>query len=292
MTFLDRELNRPVAFVLGGGASSSAAQVGMLRAIREIGLEPDLIVGTSAGALNGVILADDPENAVERLAKIWSSCTRDAVLGERRLQRVRTLLKRQHLYASNHLSTLFAAHARSRYFDELRVPFFCVATDLDSGFPVVLHSGLLRTALLATTAVPGVFPVVTRDGRRLSDGLCVANVPIRQALELGAGTLVVFDGRPQIGRRGPFRDVRDTIAAAVAAVLSHQLKVDLEYARERARVIHLPGQPAERLKAFDFTCGLRLMTDAYEASRVFLTEGRSANPNHVGAVSDRVDDCG
>ena len=88
------ELGRPVAFVFGGGASSAAAQVGMLRAAEEAGPEPDLVVGNSAGALNGAILADDPGGAVERLSRIWVDCTRRTVLGETRLQRARTLLRR------------------------------------------------------------------------------------------------------------------------------------------------------------------------------------------------------
>jgi NTE family protein len=265
-------LPRPIAYVLGGGASSAAAQVGMLRAIGEAGIAPDLIVGTSAGALNGAILAADPEGAVDELAGIWSTIDSRRVISDSRFQRARNLAGRRHLYRNDGLSRLFDQHISVSTIEELTTRFACVATDLDDGTPVILDSGPLRDALLASCAIPGVFPTIRQGRRHLADGLCVANLPVRQALTLGAASLVVLDGRPIIQPQLPRGDVRDVVSAAFAAAIAHQSRCDLEYARERAPVLSMPGQPDARLKAFSFDSCASIIAQAYDDSREYLTD--------------------
>lgn len=264
------QIPRPVAFVFSGGAASTASQVGMMAAVLEAGIRPDLVVGTSAGALNGVVLADDPHCAVERLTRVWKTCDRSRVIGDSRLRQLRNLLSGHFMFRNGRLAELFTAEVAARSFADLTVPFACVATDLRSGEPAVLDQGDLSDALLATCAIPGVFPSIRRDGRLLADGAYVANAPVRQAIELGAASLIVFDGRPRVPARDEPRDVRDTITAAFAAALNRQYVTDIEHARSVVPVMCLPGQCTRHIKGFDFTHAEMMIDDAREATRSFL----------------------
>ncbi|MDX3191827.1 patatin-like phospholipase family protein [Streptomyces sp. MN03-5084-2B] len=264
------ELRRPTAFVFGGGAASTASQVGMLAAVLDAGIRPDLVIGTSAGALNGVVLADDPDGAVNHLIEVWTTCDRSRVIGDSRLRLVRNLLGGHFMFRNGRLAELFASEVTARSFAELAVPFACVATNLRTGEPAVLNEGELLDALLATCAIPGVFPLVRRGGELLADGGYVANTPVRQAIELGAASLVLFDGRPRIAARGEPRDVRDSMTAAFAAALNRQHVNDVEYARAHMPVLCLPGQPGGHIKGFDFTNAGTLIRDAQRAVEAFL----------------------
>lgn len=136
----------------------------------------------------------------------------------------------------------------------------------------LLDTGPLAEALLATCAIPGVFLVVERDGRPLADGAYVANVPVRQAIELGAASLVVFDGRPRLASRGELKDVRNSMTAAFAASLQRQYVNDIHYARDLVPVLCLPGQPAGHIKGFDFANAGTTVQDARQAARNHLAE--------------------
>jgi NTE family protein len=264
------ELPRPLAYVLGGGASSAASQIGMLRALTEMGLTADLIVGTSAGALNGALVAQDCGDALTTLTTIWTGVEMKHLVPDSRLRRLRNLAGRRHLYLNDGLCRLYDAHFHVQDIEELAIPFACVATDLDDGTAVTLDSGPLLSALLASCAIPGVFPVVQRDGRLLADGLCVANIPVRQALERGARSVVIFDGRPRIRPRRGRGDVRDVISAAFAASLAQQCRSDIEYARQRVTTLTLPGQTETRLRAFEFNHSAGIIAQAYSATLEYL----------------------
>jgi NTE family protein len=261
-------LPRPIAFVFGGGGGSTASQVGMLAAVLDTGLRPDLIVGTSAGALNGVLLADDPACGLQRLTELWTNARRSHLIADGRVRQFRNMLGGHFMFGNHRLRQLLAEQLVARTFPELRVRFACVATDLDSGDTVVLQQGELLDALLATCAIPGVFPLVRRNGQLLVDGGYVANVPVREALDLGAASMVVFDGRPRVRSRGEPRDVRASMGSAFAAALRRQFRDDLDHVRERVPVLVMPGQPTSYAKAFDLAACARLIDDA----RLMATE--------------------
>jgi NTE family protein len=191
---LAARLPRPTAFVLGGGGSWGALQLGMLQALAETDLTPDLVVGTSVGSLNGAVLADDPALAVERLEELWPSVSKADVFPGGWVRGVRTLTEsRAWLYDNQPLTELLTSRLPAKSFEDMAVPFVAVATDFTNGAMAELDSGDLRSALLASSAIPGIFPWVERDGRRLVDGMLVANVPITVALKHGARSMVVLD---------------------------------------------------------------------------------------------------
>lgn len=173
---------RPKRWVLAlsGGAARGIAHAGILKVLDEEGLRPDLIVGTSAGSIAGVFLAAgvSAERMITWAEKLrWSSIARPVI-------------SKLGLLCNDRLGELLERTLPVRTFDELSIPFACMATDLGTSEPVIIQSGDLNTAIRASCAIPGLFTPVELDGRLLIDGGVTANVPVAAARQLG-GDLVV-----------------------------------------------------------------------------------------------------
>jgi NTE family protein len=277
------DLPRPVAFALGGGAAYGAVHVGMLRALGEVGLRPDLVVGTSVGSLNGALLADDPTSAVHRLASTWPEIRASDVFPGGWLTRLRTLQEsRAWLSPNSGIAALLERHLGARSFDQLALPFGAVAADFASAAPVTLTRGDLHRAVLASSAIPGVLPPVEVDGRSLVDGGVLANVPVRQAVEMGAASVVVLD----CGLWGMAMDHPTTLVEVmlrVAAIsVGRQLELDLPRIAENHPVVYLPGMFPMTTSPLDFSHHERLMTAGYTAAKPFLSVLRVDGPGLYG----------
>lgn len=188
-------LPRPVGYVLGGGGSLGAIQVGMLQALGENDVAPDLVAGTSVGSLNGAVVAFDPKGAANHLSHLWGRMTRSMVFPGGLLAQARTLQRtKTHLFPNSGLASVITDFmGDNSTFADLALPFAAVTMDIATARPHVVRDGPLLPALLASTAIPGLFPPVDHAGLHLYDGGIVANVPMRQAVELGARSLVVLD---------------------------------------------------------------------------------------------------
>ena len=191
---------RRVGLVLGGGAVRGAAHVGALQALREIGLVPGLVVGTSVGALVGAMYAAgvSPESLAEILRGMhWRDITR--------LSRPRRL----GLLETSRLRALVEGLVGEVSFDELRIPFAAVACDITTGRRVVITSGSVLDAVMASSAIPGLFVPVQSGDAILVDGAVVDNLPVDVARSLGADYVVAVDVMPPThGPRRP-QDLRD-----------------------------------------------------------------------------------
>ncbi len=264
---------------MGGGGSLGASQVGMLQALNEHGVTPDLIVGTSAGALNGAFLAADPYGAANRLSHLWPGFSRETFFPGSAWKSVRTLrTSRRYLFPNDGLGEFIDTHLQVSTFDTLEVPFVAMATDVDTRLSVALDSGDLRTALLASTAIPAVFPPVERDGRLLYDGGLVANLPIRQALARNAASLVLLDCNTP-GQRDPRPDsLSGVLEWTVRLMLRSQTTADLPYISETMPVLYLPAAPKGTVSPLDFDSSVELMSTAYQASRAFLSNVQVDEP--------------
>lgn len=272
MRLLAAALPRPVAYVLGGGASFGAVQVGQLRALAETDLRPDLVVGTSVGSLNGAMLAEDAPSAADRLATVWSSVDRTAILPGGWLRAVRTIqASRAHLAEASGLRALLARHVAARTFADLPLPFAAVATDFVTGRPYVFTSGDLEPAVLASSAIPGILPAVDHDGRRLVDGGLVANVPVLQALDLGARSLVVLDCGVLGLRDSPPHNLVETMLHTAAVVVRQQVVRDVPAAAAQVPLVYLPGPFPMITSPLDFRHTATLVQAAYAGSRAFLS---------------------
>jgi len=184
----------PVAFVFSGGSSLGALHAGMVRAVLEEGIEPDFLVGTSAGALNAAFLAKGfTSGRVAELASIWSELsTRDIFPGLGIWSSLRAAAGSGTLASPAGLRRIIDRHLPETH-AELAIPTAVIASDLATGSAVAFRDGDLRGHVLASAAIPGVFPPVTVEGRTFIDGGVSAHVPLLPARDLGAKTMVVFD---------------------------------------------------------------------------------------------------
>lgn len=279
------DLPGPVAFVLGGGATLGASQVGMLQALAEQRVTPDLIVGTSVGALNGAFLANDPVGGANRLSHIWPTISRDQIFRGSVWRSIRTLrVDKTHLFPNDGLADFIEAHLPVTNIEELVVPFVAMATDVDTGEAVELDSGPVKSALLASAAMPGMLPAVERDGHLLYDGGLVAKLPLGHALSRGAATLVLLDCTFP-GQSEPRPDnLLKVLDWSASLTQNSQARAALNFVPEDVPVLYLPGPPRSRFSHLELDHTTELMRGAYEASRAFLesaAEDRSLLYRHL-----------
>ncbi len=182
------------AFVLSGGGNLGAMQAGSVVALYEAGIEPDLLVGTSVGAMNAAFLATRPGlEGARALQAAWVALRREeAVQLNPLLAFMGFFGLRNHLVSAAQLRRLFAKWIPITRFEEAAVPFGAVATDALSGEPVVLSTGDIGDALAASSAIPGLFPPVSVEGRWLIDGSLSSNQPVLEAQDLGADEIYLI----------------------------------------------------------------------------------------------------
>ena len=197
------------AYVLGGGGRWGAVEVGMLRALNEAGIQPDIILGTSIGAFNGSVIADDPGPAgVERLADFWDELTGADLFQSSLLSSMKNLATLQPaIHRSAELQQVLEhIHGRQRLIEELQIPFQCVAASIQRAAEHWFTKGRLIPALLASSAVPVLFPPVEIEGEHFYDGGLVNSVPLARAVDLGASVIYVLQvGRLEAPLRPPER---------------------------------------------------------------------------------------
>lgn len=187
------------AFVLGGGGILGAAEVGMLGALLEAGITPDLVVGTSIGAVNGALLAADPTPAaVRRLEALWLQAVTRGPL-RRNLRDRMSALAATRARAAAHpgpLRRLLAENLPVQRIEELPITFACVASCIERAAEHWFTSGPIVPAVLASAALPGIFPAVEIDGEHFLDGGLVNSIPLDRARKMGAQRVFVL----QVGR--------------------------------------------------------------------------------------------
>jgi NTE family protein len=267
-----------VAFVFQGGGSLSAPQVGMLRALSEAGVLPDLVVGSSAGALNAVAFATDPtQPGLDRLEAVWMSLRR------RKVARfsARTLLaaaegRGDGLVSNSALRDLLGSTALPATLDGTSIPAHVVATDLGSGAAVVLSGGQTGPALLASCAFPGLYPPVEVAGRLLVDGGVSADVPVLQAEALGARVIYVLPAAGcDVAAPPPHRPL-PLAFHALSQVLSSVAATNVAAARRPVHV--LPAPSSQTTSPVDFRDTARLIEQGHQLTVRWLASQRADTP--------------
>lgn len=233
-----------MAFVLGGGGVRGAVEVGMIRALLEAGITPDLVVGASIGAINGSVLATDPTLAsVERLTRTWTSDDATSVFGDpvgRQLRRLVTT--RTHLNSPEPLRRLLVtALGPNPQFEDLAVPLRVVAASIERAAEHWFSSGPLIEAVMASASVPGLLPPTPVDGEHFLDGGIVNSIPIEGALRAGARTVYVLQvGRVEEPLSVPTNAV-ETARVAFEIARRHRYARDLATLPEGVRLHVLPS---------------------------------------------------
>jgi NTE family protein len=232
--------------VLGGGGARGAAQVGVLQALFEAGVEPpSALVGTSVGALNGASIGAYPSLAgTMMLREVWLSRQAAAVFRAHPLGVIISGLRREHLSVmpqENVRRLIMRATSLTGVttFEQLRVPLAVVATDMNAGKPAVFRSGELMPALLASTAIPGLFPAVRINEREHLDGGVVDNTPMNTAVDDGARDVVAISLMGGGEYEQSPANLPELIARTLQLSLHHQMLSDYERLRRRARIVVL-----------------------------------------------------
>jgi NTE family protein len=256
-----------VAFVLSGGGSLGAIQVGMLQALFEEGIRPDLLVGTSAGAVNAAWMAQCPDcDGVKELADIWSGLRRNHIFPLNPWAGARGLLGRTNHFISNAgLRALLERHIHYERLEDAAIPIHVVATDLKNGHAVVLSSGPTVPALLASCAIPGVFPPVTVGSRELVDGGVADLTPIAAAIEQGATQVYVLPIADPWLRQERANAIGMALQA-LARVVEQRLHVAVAAYQHSADIRLLPTVDAPGVSPADFSHTPDLINRAYHAT--------------------------
>jgi NTE family protein len=276
-----RNVQPTVAFVLSGGASLGAIQVGMLRALYEREISPDLIVGTSAGALNGAYIASRPQTVrtADSLASIWHDLRRGQAFP---LNPVTGLLgflgARDHLVPESGLRRLIARHIERDRLEEMPIPLHVVAVDVITCEELRLSRGPALDAVLASAAIPAVLPPVEWGDRTLMDGGVANNTPISHAIELGAERIYVLPTGHACSLDEPPRGALAMALHAITLLTHRRLIEDIEHHRADADLIVLPPPCALNVQPIDFTHADELIDQALLDARHFLEAGGEKRP--------------
>ena len=281
-----------VAFVLSGGGPLGAVQVGMLRALAEAGVVPDLVVGCSVGAINGAGFAAQPDlGGVERLERIWRRIGEGEpdLMPSRRLPILAQMARKgDALHDIGRLADLLDEELPTRTFSGLQVPFTCVATDLETSAEHWFDSGRLLPALLASAALPVVYPPVQHGPHTLIDGGVLNEVHAAKAAELGATELYILHVGHLEDRAVEVQRPFDAAVRAYWTARRFRLEDDLRRVPPHCVVHRLPAGSNPRMRFDDFSQAEPLSTMAYRATSQYLRTGRVPVPVS-GPVSEPAD---
>ncbi len=230
------------AFVLGGGGVLGAAEIGMARALVEAGVRPDLVCGTSVGAINGAAIAADPTpDGVRRLLDIWEALGDRGVFDGSLIGRLTGLMAhRTALHANSGLRRVLRERLPARNFEDLAVPFECVAASIERASEHWFNSGDLVEPVLASCALPGIFPPVRIGDEHFVDGGLVNSIPLDRAVAHGADTVwVLHVGRVEEQLVAP-RFLWEVGFVAFEISRRHRFLSDLERVSPKVTVHVLP----------------------------------------------------
>ena len=268
------------AFVLGGGGVLGAAEVGMVRALLEHDVTPDLVLGTSVGALNGSVLAATPlTGVVERLTDLWQAAASGRqVYGDRAHRRLtRAMRTGTHLYSSKPLRQALEAELGEARFEDLPIPFQCCAASIERAAEHWFTHGRVVDAVVASAAVPGLLPPAEVDGEHYLDGGIVNSIPVGRAVELGATRIFVLQvgrvDRPLSAPRRPWEVARVSFEIARRHRFAREMGALPEGVE--AHVLPAGGTSARDdslLAHRDFSSVQHRIDRSYEASMAYLRD--------------------
>lgn len=263
------------AFVLSGGGSLGSVQVGMLLALGEHGITPDLVFGTSVGAVNAAWVAANPGlEGARRLADIWRSVSRRDVFPVRPLAGLRGFLGlADHLVPAANLRSLLEAHLTYANLEDAPIPVSVVTTEITTGAEVLLSEGDAVDAVAASAAIPGVFPPVMVGDRALVDGGVANNTPISYAVEAGAGPIYVLPTGYACALPGAPRGALANVLQSITLLVQQRLIADVVRYQDRADLHVVPSLCPLDVSPLDFSHTGDLIVRAREATNRWLDRG-------------------
>lgn len=220
---------RKTAFVLAGGGSFGAIQVGMLQSLAAHGVTADLVVGSSVGALNGAFYAGDPTvKGMERLADVWRGLRRRDVFPITWRTMLAFLWRRDFLISHEGIRKLIEDHIPYQRLEQAALPVHVVTTDIITGDSVVFSEGPTSEAIVASTAIPGAFSPIRYNNYYLADGAISSNTPVRVAVAKGARRLIVLPTGHACANDAPPVGAVANALHALTLLIARQLVNELE----------------------------------------------------------------
>jgi len=266
-----------VAFVLPGGGSAGAVQVGILRSLLEAGVYPDVFVGCSVGALNSAFLARCPTlDQVGRMEDLWTGISTADVFGSGWYRAaLRLAMRRDHVCSPAPLRALIRTACPVQNLSDLPVPVHVATTDLDHGVLRWWTAGPAEDILYASACLPGLFPPAILDGVRHVDGGVLEPVPVMRAVDLDAARVYVIGEAtdphdPPPGGRTALEVLLRSFAISRYGRLPHAGSL----ARPGQEVIEVPGASTAGIPMTDFSHTRWLMAESRATSRAFLRQSR------------------
>src|SRR5215217_7857580 len=278
------------AFVLSGGASLGSIQVGMLEALYERGIRPDLIVGTSAGALNGAYLASRPQtvDTARKLGDVWGGLSRNQVFPANPITGLLGFIgMRGNLVPDSGLRALVEGQTATERIEDAEVELHLIATDVQTGEEVPLSRGSLVDGVMASAAIPGVLPAVEWQGRTLIDGGVSNHAPISHAVELGADEIFVLAVGAACELEAPPSGALAMLIQASSLLIGHRMVSDIATFSQRAQLTVLPPPCPIDVQPTDFGHAQELIGRARDDARRFLAS-RSGGECDAAKRSRRV----
>ncbi len=261
-----------VAFVFSGGASLGSIQVGMLRALEEEGIAPDAVFGASVGAMNAAFVAGGGTS--EELASIWRGLNGREMFPIRLALGLRAFLgQSNHFVPNSGVRRVLNRHLPFRRLEDAPIPLSVQTTDALTGDEVVLSSGPTVEAILASIALPGVFPPVTIDDRTLIDGGIANNTPINTAIAAGATEVWVLSTGYSCGVAEMPTSGLGFMLHAVALLVQQRLVAETSKANYPVPVHLIPPPCPIMVGPTDFSATDHLIDDAYRGTRQWLSDG-------------------
>ena len=277
-----------VGFVFSGGGPLGALQVGALKALFDHDIRPELAVGTSVGALTATWLAFDPTPlGVARLESKWRDIKEGELFpgGRFKASWARMLMKGDKVFENSGLKRIIENTIGPGRFEDAQIPLAMTATDLDSGAEMLFTSGPVLEPLLASTAMPGIFPPVKIGNRTYIDGGVANNVPIAPAATLGARTIYVMNSTSHSLQRRPLARPMDFLLHAFTLARAQRLSLELEYFSDKVRLVLLPSVPLDFFVPFaSLEHTGTLIERSYEVTKRFLEGEVDVEIQESGAV--------
>lgn len=276
-----------IAFVFSGGGSRGAMEAGGVKALYEAGIRPDIVVGSSAGAMNAAFLATDPSpGGDERLCSIWRSLKNsDIVPGSLLSKAWRALTGKPSIFSQEPLKEFIKQHIPPGMttFGDLpaNVKLYITAANLQTSALYLFGedpSALLLDAVLASSAFPGGFPPVQHGRWQYTDGGVIANVPVSVALDKGATTIYALDVAYTGGVYGPANDILSILLRVMNIMLYQDLEGELVYAAQQPGVTvhHIVIKGVPQADDFNFDHGAEMVEVGYKRVKRYLA-GLSAD---------------
>ncbi|HET7804124.1 MAG TPA: patatin-like phospholipase family protein [Pseudolabrys sp.] len=282
-----RRARPKTALVLAGGGSFGAIQAGMLHSLATHGIVADMVVGSSVGALNGAYYAGNPTlQGIERLETIWRGLRRRDVFPVGWTTVLGFLVRRNFLVEPNSLRALIEENLTYRNLEDAKIPIHIVATNILTGGTVVLSKGPAAQAIIASAAIPVVFPPVRFEDVYLVDGAVSSDTAVKVAVDQGAQRLIVLPTGYACALSKPPAGAVASALHAITLLIARQLLSELrELDGSNIEYYVLPPLCPLIGSPYDFSQSDVLIERAIKSTDAWLAEGGLEKPNVLAQLS-------